>query len=198
MAAHTLLLLHASRASVDPVSEFYLREAGDLGPVNILDEGVMGDLDAQNWDRAVARLRDLIEQAAGAYGVTSALVTCSALGPEQMTAIRAGMAVRTLKIDEPMLASAAGSISGSIGLLATFPSTVVTSTAWLRHFRPDAQIETVCDAEALRALLRGERDEHDGRLLRRPRGWRREGWKGSCWRRFRWHDWRRRSGSGRG
>ena len=27
-----LLLLHAARPSVDPVSEFYLREAGDLAP----------------------------------------------------------------------------------------------------------------------------------------------------------------------
>lgn len=165
MAAHTLLLLHASRASVDPVSEFYLREAGDLRPVNILDEGVMGELDARNWARAVPRLRSLVEQAVEAYGITSALVTCSALGPEQMAAIRANSPVRSIKIDEPMLATAAGSFSGAIGLLTTFPSTAETSAAWLRHFRPDVNIETVCDAEALHALLRGERDRHDRRLL---------------------------------
>ena len=165
VASHQLLLLHASRASVDPVSGFYLREAPDLWPVNILDEGVMDDLREKNWGRAVARLRDLIEQAVSAYGVATALVTCSALRPEQMAAIRAGSSVRTIKIDEPMLEQAAGSFAGSIGLVATFPATVETSVAWLRHFRPGAEVEIVCDAEALQALLRGEREEHDRRLL---------------------------------
>lgn len=165
MAAHRLLLLHASRASVDPVSEFYLREAGDLRPVNILDEGVMGDLRAKNWARAVARLRNLIEQAVEEYGVETALVTCSALGPAEMAAIREGSPITAIKIDEPMLAQAAGSFVGSIGLVATFPATVETSAAWLRHFRPDAELDVVCDAGALEALLRGEREEHDRRLL---------------------------------
>lgn len=162
---HRLLLLHASRASVDPVSEFYLREAADLRPVNILDEGVMGDLHEKNWDRAVARLRDLIGQAVAAYGVETALVTCSALGPEQMAAIREGSSIKTIKIDEPMLERASRSFDGPVGLVATFPSTVDTSLAWLRHFRPDAEIDVVCDEEALQALLRGEREEHDRRLL---------------------------------
>jgi len=165
MAIHKLLLLHASRAPVDPVSEFYLREAGELKPVNILDEGVMDDLRERNWERAVTRLRDLIEQASTAYGVETALVTCSALGPEEMTAIRAGSPVRAIKIDEPMLEQAAGTFAGSIGLVATFPATVETSVSWLRHFRPGAELEIVCDAEALQALLRGERDVHDRRLL---------------------------------
>ena len=163
--SHRLLLLHASRASVDPVSEFYLREAGDLRPVNILDEGVMGDLHEKNWGRAVSRLRDLIAQAAALYGVETVLVTCSALGPEQMAAIREGSSIRTIKIDEPMLERAARSFDGPIGLVATFPSTVDTSLAWLRHFRPEAEIEVVCDSDALQALLRGEREEHDRRLL---------------------------------
>jgi aspartate/glutamate racemase len=163
--AHRLLLLHASRASVDPVSEFYLRAAADLRPVNILDEGVMGYLREKNWDRAVSRLRDLIGQAAAVYGVEMVLVTCSALGPEQMAAIREGSSIRTIKIDEPMLERAATSFVGRIGLVATFPSTVDTSLAWLRHFRPDAEVEVVCDAEALQALLRGEKEEHDRRLL---------------------------------
>jgi len=165
VASHQLLLLHASRASVGPVSEFYLREAADLRPVNILDEGVMADLREKNWERAVARLRDLIEQAVAVNGVETALVTCSALGPEHMAAIRAGSSVRTIKIDEPMLEQAAGSFAGAIGLVATFSATVETSVAWLRHFRPGAALEIVCDAESLQALLRGEREEHDLRLL---------------------------------
>jgi aspartate/glutamate racemase len=55
--------------------------------------------------------------------------------------------------------------AGPIGLVATFPSTVDTSVAWLRHFQPEAEIEVSCDAGALEALLRGERAEHDRRLI---------------------------------
>lgn len=163
--ANRLLLLHAARPSVDPVSEYYLREAADLAPVNVLDEGIMGYLRVQKWDRAVARLRSLILQSVEEYGVKTALVTCSALGPAEMQAIRDGLPVRALKIDEPMLERAARTFAGRIGLVATFPSTVDTSLAWLRHFRPDAEIEVCCDAEALEGLLRGERAEHDRRLI---------------------------------
>lgn len=164
MAAHDLLLLHASRASVDLVAEYYLKEAPGFTPVNILDEGVMGDLRDQNWSSAVARLRDLIVQAHQSYGVRSALVTCSAIGPEHMEQIRAGIPVRTIKIDEPMLRLAASQNAGSVALVATFPSTVDTSLAWLRHFRREMEIEVVCDPAALQALLHGDREEHDQRL----------------------------------
>lgn len=164
MAEHKLLLLHASRASIDPVAEFYLREAGDLRPVSILDEGVMGDLREERWERAVSRLRDLIAQAVAQYGVDTALVTCSALGPEEMAAIREGSPARAIKIDEPMLEEAALA-GGRVGLVTTFPSTLGTSVRWLRHYRPEIELETVCDAGALEALLRGDREEHDRRLL---------------------------------
>lgn len=165
MAKHQLLLLHASRASVDPVSEFYLRHAADLRPVNILDEGVMDHLRERDWPQAVARLRSLISQAVEAYGVTTVLVTCSALGPAAMEAIREGSPARVVKIDEPMLRRAADSVSGTIGLVATFPSTVETSLAWLRYFRADVKVEVVCDEDALRELLQGDRAAHDRRFL---------------------------------
>ncbi len=164
MGMHRLALIHASRASVDPVAEFYVREAGEMRPVNLLDEGVMGHLRERAWRAAVGRLRDLIGQAEQVYGSETALVTCSALGPEEMGAIREGCQTRTLKIDEPMLEVAA-QCGGRVGLVATFPSTVVTSTAWLRHFRAGVEMEVACDAGALEALLRGEREEHDRRLL---------------------------------
>jgi len=165
MGVHRLLLLHASRASVDPVSEYYLREAPEMRPVNILDEGVMGNLRDHDWPRAVSRLRDLIGQAVDVYGVDAALVTCSALGPVEMESIRRDLPVRAVKIDEPMLATAAKLYPRSIGLLATFPATVETSTAWLRHCEPGAKIDIECDAGALELLLQGDRVTHDNRLL---------------------------------
>ena len=165
MGRHRLGLIHASRASIDPVAEFYLREAPAWRPVNLLDEGVMGDLRAREWPRAVSRLREMIGEAASLYGIETALVTCSALGPAEMAAIREGLEIRVIKIDEPMLERAALESAGRVGLVATFASTVETSTAWLRHFRPSIGIEVGCDTGALEALLAGDREEHDRRLV---------------------------------
>lgn len=165
MGRHRLGLIHASRASIEPVAEFYLRRAPEWRPVNLLDEGVMGDLRAREWPRAVRRLRDMIGDAVSLYGIETALVTCSALGPAEMAAIREGLDIRVVKIDEPMLERAALESAGRVGLVATFASTVETSTAWLRHFRPEVGIEVVCDTGALEALLAGDREEHDRRLV---------------------------------
>ena len=164
MTRYDLLLLHASRASVDPVSEFYLDRAPELRQINLLDEGVMHRLKAKDWDGAVRRLAHLVRDAAGEYGIDRVLVTCSAIPPAPMMALREACAVPMLKIDEPMLEAAASESDGRVGLVATFPSTVETSIAWLRHFRPGIAVETECDAEALEALLRGERESHDERL----------------------------------
>jgi len=165
LGRHKLGLIHASRASIEPVAEFYLRRAPEWRPVNLLDEGVMGDLRTREWPRAVRRLRDMIGDAVSLYGIETALVTCSALGPAEMAAIREGFEIRVIKIDEPMLERAALESAGRVGLVATFASTVETSTAWLRHFRPEIGIEVGCDTGALEALLAGDREEHDRRLV---------------------------------
>ncbi|MBM3785182.1 MAG: hypothetical protein FJW30_12530 [Acidobacteria bacterium] len=165
MPQHGLLLLHASRASVEPVSEFYLHHAPELRPVNVLDEGVMGCLHAKEWQTAIEGLAHHVERAKREYGVRAALVTCSALGPEQMAVLRGATAIPLVKIDEPMLEAAAGA-EGPVGLLATFPSTVETSLAWIEHFCPEQKVIVRSDPPALDALLRGDRDRHDELLLR--------------------------------
>jgi glutamate racemase len=165
MPQHGLLLLHASRASVDPVSEYYLHHAPELRPVNLLDEGVMGCLRAKEWGEALEGLLWHLRWAVDRYGVRAALVTCSALGPEAMAALRTASPVPVVKIDEPML-EAASREEGPAGLLATFPSTVETSLEWLHHYNPGLKVETICDAPALESLLRGERERHDELLIR--------------------------------
>jgi aspartate/glutamate racemase len=150
---------------VEPVSEYYLHQAPELRPVNLLDEAIMGCLNAKEWAAAIESLADHIERARQRNGVRAALVTCSALGPEHMEALRAAVSIPLVKIDEPMLRQAAAA-GEPVGLLATFPSTVETSLAWLRHFNPALPVEVVSDPPALEALLRGERERHDELLLR--------------------------------
>lgn len=166
-ARHDLLLLHASRAAVEPVAEFYQREAADLRPLNLLDDGIMGLLRSGDWDAAVVSLARHLDRAVETYGVRSALLTCSALRPRDMEALRGRVALALRKIDEPML-HAAATAGGRVGLLATFPATVETSAAWLRHANPEVDLETECEAGALDALLQG-RQEHDQRLVEAAR-----------------------------
>lgn len=164
MGSHDLLLLHASRAAIDPVAEYYLREAPELRPVNLLDEGVMGMLRRGDEAGAVSRLARWASEARDAYGVRGGVVTCSALSPAAMKSLRTQSPVPLIKIDEPMLGAAAEQ-GGRIGLVATFAATVETSEAWLRRLNPGAEIVTVCDTEALERLLAGDRETHDARLL---------------------------------
>lgn len=164
MPGYDVLLLHASRASVDTVSEYYLRHAPTLTQLNLLDEGVMHYLRDRDWSRAIKRLHRLIRGADAEYGgIRQVLVTCSAIGPFWMKALRASCPMPVIKIDEPMLELAAQ--NPRVGVVATFPSTVETSVEWLRHFHPGIEIEVSCDADALHALLRGDREEHDRRLI---------------------------------
>lgn len=162
---HTVALVHASRASVDPVTNHYNQAAPEIQTVNLLDDGVMGRLAALDMPRAVRRLAEMVEKARTEYDAKVALVTCSAVSRAGMIELRAATKIPIVKIDEPMArrASAAGH---RIGIVATFPATVAT-TVELLHEVSTIPIETshVLAAEALQALLRGRMEEHDRLLL---------------------------------
>ncbi len=161
----TIALIHASRASVDPVTHHYNQAAPELKTVNILDDGVMAMLAGLDLDRAVRRLTEMAETAWLEYGASVAVVTCSAVSREGMRRLRAAAKIPVLKIDEPMTRRAAAA-GRRIGVVATFPATVAT-TIELLHEAALAPIETthVLAAEALQALLRGDAAEHDRLLL---------------------------------
>ena len=151
------------------MTHYFNRAAPELKTVNLLDDGVMTTLAGLEVDRAVRRLSEMVELARLEYRASVALVTCSALSVEGMRGLRATAKIPIVKIDEPMArqASAAGR---RIGIVATFPATVAT-TVELLHAAAPAPIETthVLAAEALRALLRGDADEHDRLLLEAAR-----------------------------
>lgn len=162
---HTVALIHASRASVDPVTNHYNQAAPEIRTINLLDDGVMGHLASLDMRRAVRLLGEMVEKARLEYGARVALVTCSAVSRSGMNDLRAATSIPIVKIDEPMArrATAAGR---RIGIVATFPATVAT-TVELLHEASTIPIETthVLAAEALQALLRGRMEEHDRLLL---------------------------------
>jgi Asp/Glu/hydantoin racemase len=137
----TIALVHASRASVDPVTQHYNQAAPQLRTVNMLDDAVMAMLAELDLGRAVRRLSEMVELARIEYKIP------------------------ILKIDEPMTRRAAAA-GRRIGIVATFPATVAT-TVELLHAAALAPIQTthVLAAEALQALLRGDTEAHDRLLL---------------------------------
>lgn len=171
----TIALIHASRASVDPVTHHYNQAAPEFKTVNILDDGVMAMLASLDLDRAVRRLTEMVETAWLEHRASVAVVTCSALSREGMRRVRASAKIPVLKIDEPMTRRAAAA-GRRIGVVATFPATVAT-TIELLHEAALAPIETthVLAAEALQALLRGDAAEHDRLLIEAAQQVEREG-----------------------
>jgi len=162
---HTIALVHASRAAVDPVTQHFNETAPELKTVNLLDDGVMTSLAKLDIERAVRRLSEMVESAWLEYGASAVLVTCSAVSRDGMRALRANAKMPIIKIDEPMARRAAAA-GRRIGIVATFPATVAT-TVELLHAAALAPVETthVLAADALKALLRGDVAEHDRLLL---------------------------------
>ncbi len=90
-----------------------------------------------------------------------ALLTCSALPVEALERIRAVASIPVIKIDEPM-ARAAVRRGRHVAVVATFPATVETTQELLAAAASGPlEVRSVLAAEALQALLRGDRAAHD-------------------------------------
>jgi len=154
-------LVHASRAAVDPVTNYFNRHAPHLDTVNLLDDGVMRMLAARDMQRALRRLDAMIQTAWTEYEPVAAILTCSALAPSAMEILRRRSPVITMKIDEPM-AQAAVCQGTRIGVLASFPATVAATGDLLHALAPGPlRITSELAEEALRLLLAGDPGRHD-------------------------------------
>lgn len=161
-----LTILHASRAAVDPVAEYYAAQAPEWEITNILDDGVMRLLRARDWEGAGKRLFRWIEEARDAYEAEAILLTCSALPVVGLQRLKDMAPCPVMKIDEAM-AKKAVAAGRRIGVLATFPATKETANDLLRWAAGDREIELVeeLEAAALDALLQGDAQRHDELLL---------------------------------
>ena len=164
----TIALIHASRAAVDLVTVYYSQQAPEYELVNLLDDGVMRVLGAEDQSAARRRLGAMLRTAREEYSAALAVLTCSAVTRETLAALREAAGYPILKIDEPIARRAVDACS-RIGVLATFPPTLAT----MRHLLEDAaqecgknvEILEELAADALKALLSGDVARHDACLL---------------------------------
>ena len=158
------VILHASRAAVDCVAEYYAAHAPEVEFTHLLDDGIMRMLRAEDWANATRRLVAMAETARTEYEASCGVLTCSAVPPKALEELKARSPIPLFKIDEPM-ARLAVRTSAEIGVLSTFPATRQTTHDLLvaEARRAGVQITIVeeMNAAALEALLAGDRDAHD-------------------------------------
>jgi Asp/Glu/hydantoin racemase len=169
----TVAFIHASRAAIEPVANYYTAHAPDLDCVHLLDDGIMRFLAAQDEVRSERRFLSMVDTARDTYGASLIVLTCSAVPRETMDALRIAAGIPLFKIDEPM-AQLAVACGNRIGVLATFPATLATTRRLLEEAEPGIAVVWELEEEALKVLLAGDRERHDelflaaaGRLAKR-------------------------------
>ena len=156
-----IAIIHATRASLEPVNRYYTANAPELDIFNLLDDGLMRYLDQVDMAKATRRFVAMLTTARDEYGAELAMLTCSAVPASTMDELRAwDSAFPVIKIDEPM-ARKAVTHGNRIGVLATFPATVATTEGLIRTAASSAQIGSICVRPALQAIFAGNPLLHD-------------------------------------
>ena len=168
MTTRDIALIHTSPAAIPPLMQFYSEAAPDFRITNLLDDGLLRLLAAQNYAVARERLASMIETATQTYGAELAMITCSSVTKNMAEQLNDSFTIPVLKIDYPM-ARQAIEYGKRIGLAATFPPTIAPTTRLLNDAAAEAgtEIEIVEQvvAEAYQALLAGNPESHDELLL---------------------------------
>jgi Asp/Glu/hydantoin racemase len=168
MEKRKVAFVHTSPAAVGPLMQFYAEAAPEFEITNLLDDGLLRLLAAEDLDTARARLTDMVRVAADVYGAEAAMVTCSSVSKEMVETIAGGFALPILKIDYPMARRAVGA-GRRVGVAATFPPTLgptrrlITEAA--REAGAEVEIVEEVAAGAYDALLAGDAERHDELLL---------------------------------
>src|ERR1700710_2975263 len=153
-----IALVHALKHSIAPIEASFARLWPDARLMNLLDDSLSADLarDGQLTDAMTGRFLSLGRYAAGT-GAAAILFTCCGFGPCIVAVAREHAPTPVLKPNEAMIEQAAAK-GRRIGLLATFAPTLASMPGEFPH---SVEVVPKLAADALAALDRGERPEHD-------------------------------------
>ena len=164
----TVGLVHAVIPAIQPLRAAFAEQAPDVQLVNILDEGLLSEVErlGEITPGLVRRLTTLVALAEEA-GARLVLLSCTAYSPVA-DQVQAQSDIPVLKIDELMVREAL-SRARRIGLVATVPAGLRMQEQLIRQIASeigcDVELDTVLRPEAFQALSAGRRDEHDGLVL---------------------------------
>jgi aspartate/glutamate racemase len=165
---HTVGLIHAVIPAIEPVKTAFGQLAPDIKVVNILDEGLLTEIDRRGsiTPGLVRRLTQNVALAEDA-GAELVLLTCTAYSPV-VDEVQKQSDIPVLKIDELMVRDALSRATW-IGLVATVPAGLNMQRQLISQIAADMGREVKLDAvlkpEAFQALSSGNREEHDRIVL---------------------------------
>lgn len=164
MEKRSVAFIHTSPPAVGPLMQFYSQAAPELEITNLLDDGLLRLLAAQDLATTRTRLADMVRVATETYKAELALVTCSSVPLELVVELSAQVRVPIVKIDYPM-AQQAVRAGRRIGVAATFAPTLGPTRRLLERAAAEAGvelalIEAVAPA-AYDALLTNDLARHD-------------------------------------
>ena len=156
--------IHTSPAAIGPLMQFYGEAAPELEVTNLLDDGILRLLRAQDVAGAERRFAEMIRAAREVYGAELAMITCSAVPQGLLAQLREAFPLPLLKIDEPMARQAVRA-GRKIGVTVTFPPARGPASKLLAAAAAEAGMEVELMTEvspgAYQALLAGDHRTHD-------------------------------------
>jgi aspartate/glutamate racemase len=164
----TVGLVHAVIPAIEPLRAAFGQHAPDVKLINILDEGLVTEIDRRGSLTAglVRRLTSLVTLAEEA-GADLVLLSCTAYSPVADD-VQKQSDIPVLKIDELMVREALGRAQ-RIGLVATVPAGLNMQRQLIdqiaREMGREIELDAVLKPEAFQALSAGRRDEHDAIVL---------------------------------
>ena len=164
----TVGLVHAVIPAIEPLRAAFTRLAPDVRLINILDEGLVTEIERRGslTPGLVRRLTTLVALAEEA-GAELVLLSCTAYSPVADD-VQKQSDIPVLKIDELMVREALGRAT-RIGLVATVPAGLNMQRQLIQQIATEMgreiELDAVLKPEAFQALSGGRRDEHDAIVL---------------------------------
>lgn len=164
----TVGLVHAVIPAIEPLRAAFGQLAPDVKLINILDEGLVTEIDRRGslTPGLVRRLTTLVTLAEEA-GAELVLLSCTAYSPVADD-VQKQSDIPVLKIDELMVREALGRAT-KIGLVATVPAGLNMQRQLIDQIATELgkriELEAILKPEAFQALSSGRRDEHDAIVL---------------------------------
>ena len=165
---HTVGLVHAVMPAIGPLKAAFAEQAPDVRLVNVLDEGLITEVErlGQITSGLVRRLTTLVALAEQAQAEL-VLLSCTAYSPVA-DQVQAQSDIPVLKIDELMVREALGR-ARRIGLVATVPAGLEMQRRLIGQIAEEMGRTVELDArirpEAFQALAAGRAEEHDAIVL---------------------------------
>ena len=164
----TVGLVHAVIPAIEPLRAAFGQLAPDIMLINILDEGLVTEIDRRGslTPGLVRRLTCLVNLAEEA-GADLVLLSCTAYSPVADD-VQKQSDIPVLKIDELMVREALGR-ARKIGLVAAVPAGLNMQRQLIEQIATEMgreiELDTVVKPEAFQALAAGRRDDHDAIVL---------------------------------